>query len=329
MMLIMFSPFRISLLGGGTDIPEFYNRYGGNVLGFASSLGCYVTINNTEIHNRRTAFRLVYSQTEETESTEEIQHPLIREFIRFHGYEELELHFNADLPSVSGLGTSSAFANAMSAGFSHLIGKHLSPREIANFSIHMERSILKEAGGVQDQIISAFGGCCRINMSNDGWTVEKLNLNSDFKNNLLDSIVLVKVGWGSKEFRNSSEIETRKVQSENNINRLKDTLDLANIGIQLFLNEDISELGKTIDHIWHLKRQFEGVSNLEVDECCDFLKTKGAIGCRLLGAGGRGFLLAIGEPGFATKIVELLGKSRALKIKISEYGTKKMEIREQ
>lgn len=322
----MFSPFRVSLLGGGTDIPNFYNNHTGCVLGFASSLGCYLTINDTEIHNRKSAYKLIYSQTEEVNNLEEIRHPLIREYIKFFGYGGIEMHFNADLPSFSGLGTSSAFANAMSAGFSYLQGNQLSPKEIAEFSIYMERNILKEAGGIQDQVISAYGGCCLLEMNKNGWNVRKLLLNDNFKKNLLASLVLVKVGWGSKYIRSSSDIESHKVENKENINRLKSILDLTKNGIKFFNEENIREIGKTINDIWLIKKEFEGVSNPVVDECRDFLMSKGADGCRLLGAGGQGFFLGIGDPGYADKIVDILGKKKALKVKISDFGTRKMEI---
>jgi D-glycero-alpha-D-manno-heptose-7-phosphate kinase len=259
-MLSIFSPFRISLFGGGTDLQAFYEKFESNVVGFATTFGAYVTINTSKIHNRNTRFRIVYSKVENVNAKEEIQHPLVRRYVELMGLDEAEIHFDSDLPSVSGLGTSSAFANALSVAYFHQ--KQFSPtlEDVARLSIKVEREDLGEAGGIQDQVLSAAGGLNLISMSSHGWTVKPLDLPQSFINVLVDSIVLVRVGWRSNEDRQSHALEREKVQGANNIARLSEIRMLSNQGIDALKNQNLDGVGEVMNKIWDVKKSFSNVS---------------------------------------------------------------------
>ena len=320
-MLVGFSPFRVSLLGGGTDIQSYYEKFGCRILGLAVNYGCLVTLNTSALHSRSSNFRLIYSEIETADNVEAIRHPLIREYFKYYNISSAELHFNADLPSISGLGTSSAFANTLTGIFSYAAGKLKSGEEIARETIWMERKKLCEAGGIQDQIISALGGLCEINADIHGWTASKYKCDQAFLKTLIQSLVLVKVGWSSTHSRNAATIESTKMMSADSLALTHEIRRLTDDGFLAFDNTDINLLGKIVDQIWKLKRQMPGVVSDEIGECYDYLKSKGAYGCRLLGAGGRGFMLGIGSPEFVSTVISDLGRSEATTVGICSSGT--------
>lgn len=166
-MVITQTPFRMSFFGGGTDFPGFYNEHGGAVISTTFDKYCYVNVRHLPPFFEYST-ELSYSKIERVKNIDEINHPSIRECMRYLDMRDIRLTYEADLPAKSGLGTSSSFAVGMLNAFYSLKGKYKSKRELADDAIYLERELCNEAGGVQDQIAVAFGGFNRIDFSADG-----------------------------------------------------------------------------------------------------------------------------------------------------------------
>ena len=282
----MFSPFRISLFGGGTDFEEYYIQYPSKLLGFATKFGCWVTINElTSDHNKR--IRLVYSKIEETDRIDNIQTPLIRESLRQSGLKCVELHYNADLGSRSGLGTSSAFANALNLGLG--LAEQNTAYDIAMSSIRMEREILEEAGGIQDQIISSYGGLVKIDMNQFGWQATS-NLEEQYIHYLQEHICLVPVP--EERIGTSATIQEKSASDNELLARTRSqTREYANEGIDSFFNGRTKDVGKLIRETWEAKKMMSGVTNENINKIEDAIKDAGVSSFRLMGAGGGGYFM--------------------------------------
>ena len=169
-MVITQAPFRMSFFGGGTDFPAFYQKHGGKVISTSIDKYCYVNVRHLPPFFEHTT-EVTYSRKEKVRSVEEIQHPAIREAMKFMDMHELILNYDADLPARSGLGSSSSFAVAMLMGFYALKGKYVDKRRLAEEAIHLERVLCKESGGLQDQIAAAYGGFNKITFNKEGFEV--------------------------------------------------------------------------------------------------------------------------------------------------------------
>jgi len=262
-MIITKTPFRMSFFGGGTDIPEFFNEYGGAVISTTFDKYCYVIVRHMPPFHPYIS-EVVHNRFERVNDIEEIEHPLIRECMRLHDIHEIRLTYEGDLPARTGLGTSSTFAVGMLNAFCALKGKMMSKRQLAQEAIHVERDILKEHGGWQDQVAAAFGG---------------LNLLLFYT--------------GIQRF--SSEIQADTfAKPKDKTQRLKDMLVLVDEAEKILCNRNksLSEFGKLLDETWKLKRGTGAkISNGSIDELYSMAIKAGALGGKLLGAGGGGFLL--------------------------------------
>ena len=288
-MIITRTPFRMSFFGGGTDIAEFYEEYGGAVLSTTFDKYCYVNIRHLpRFFDYRT--HLTYSKTEYVNQVDEIQHPLIREAMRFLDIREIRLMYDADLPARSGLGTSSSFAVGMLNAFYALKGKRVDSRRLADEAIYLERELCHEAGGVQDQIAAAYGGLNRIDMDRNGYTVKPIVLSNQRKKQLNENLLLFFTGFS----RFSADIQKK---TEENIDQKKQQLLEMKAMVDeaesiLISKEDLSAFGRLLDVSWRLKRSLSAsISTDVIDEVYAAAIRAGALGGKLLGAGGGGFLL--------------------------------------
>ena len=166
-MIITKTPFRMSFFGGGTDIPEFFNKYGGSVISTTFDKFCYVNVRHMPPCHPYIS-ELVHNRFERVNDIEDIEHPLIRECMRLHDIHEIRLTYEGDLPARTGLGTSSTFAVGMLNAFYALKGKYIDKKRLADEAIYLERVLCNEAGGWQDQIAASFGGMNRIEFNKDG-----------------------------------------------------------------------------------------------------------------------------------------------------------------
>lgn len=289
-MIITKTPFRMSFFGGGTDIPAFFNEYGGAVISTTFDKYCYVNVRHMPPFHPYIS-ELVHNRFERVNRLEEIEHPLIRECMRLHDIHEIRLTYEGDLPARTGLGTSSTFAVGMLNAFCALKGKMMSHRRLAEEAIHVERDILKEHGGWQDQVAAAYGGLNRINFKDGDFSVHPIIISPERKHELDENLMLFYTGIQ----RFSSEIQADTfAKPVNKTQQLLDMLALVDEAEKILTgrNTSLNEFGKLLDTTWKLKRGTGSkVSNGSIDELYDMAIKSGALGGKLLGAGGGGFLL--------------------------------------
>lgn len=328
-IIITQTPFRLSFLGGGTDFPGYFNEYGGGVLATAIDKYLYVTINSLQrFYEKR--IRLSYSKLEFVDSEQELHHPEVREILKNHpsfdGESFLDMHTFADLPASSGMGTSSTFV----VGFLHALyalnGIQKQPTALAYEAIDLEREKLKEAGGWQDQITVAFGGFNFIHFKNNQFQVEPIHLLPEVKNVLEESCLLFFTGGT----RSSAEIQKQAlVILDKSKKRYLDQIKTQALeGLTLVKSvrtgvELVHELGRLLNISWEAKRNLSrSVSNPQIDQMYETVIKAGALGGKLCGAGGHGFLLVLVLPKQRVKVIEALNQFKHLQMKFDAQGTR-------
>lgn len=289
-MIITKTPFRMSFFGGGTDMPEFFNEYGGSVLSTTFDKYCYVNVRHLPPFFDYTS-ELVYSKIERVKNLDKIEHPLVRNAMKMLDMHELRVNYESDLPARTGLGTSSSFAVGMLNAFYALKGKYADKRKLATDAIKLERELCNEAGGWQDQIAASYGGFNRINFNSQGFEVEKVIISSERKKQLNDNLLLFFTGVK----RISAEIQKdTKMSIADKVKQLREMSSLVNDAEKILTDplEDLDEFGRLLDHTWKLKRQTGNkISTNSIDALYNKGIQAGALGGKLLGAGGGGFLL--------------------------------------
>ena len=291
-MIITRSPLRISLGGGGTDLPSYYREHGGFII--AGAIDKYVYIN---IHSRfAEGFLLKYSQMEEASSIDEIRHPIIRESLRTVGIQarNLEITSMADIPSGTGLGSSGSFTTALLKGL-HTYRKNLiHPHQLAEQSCHVEIDLLKEPIGKQDQYIAAYGGVTCFEFGKDGSvTATPLAISEETLFNLEDNLLLFFTGYSRSASSILKEQDDRSRQADGamteNLHFIK---DLAFSSRKALETGDVEEFGRLMNIHWERKKgRSSGMSNGDIDRWYDCAMANGALGGKLIGAGGGGFLM--------------------------------------
>ena len=289
-MIITQTPFRMSFFGGGTDFSGFYNEHGGAVLSTTFDKYAYVTVRHLPpFFEYKT--HLTYSKEEKVCGNAEIVHPAIRNAMEWLDMHDLRLTYEADLPARTGLGTSSSFAVGMLSAFYALKGKYADKRKLADDAIYLERTLCAEAGGVQDQIAASFGGLNRINFSADGYTVHPVIISPERKKELNEHLMLFFTGFS----RFSSDIQKDTEKSmKDKTQQLIEMYHLVDEAEKILTdkNTSLDEFGKLLDYTWKLKRGISsGISTGSIDEQYEKAMKAGALGGKLLGAGGGGFLL--------------------------------------
>ena len=291
-MIITRSPLRVSLAGGGTDLPSYSREHGGFLI--AGAIDKYVYIN---IHSRFVeGFLLKYSRMEEASSIDEIRHPIIREALRLVGIHtrNLEITSMADIPAGTGLGSSGSFTTALLKAL-HAYRKNLvHPHELAEQACQIEIDILKEPIGKQDQYVAAYGGItCFEFAKDDSVTATPLVISEETLFNLEDNLLLFFTGYS----RSASAI--LKDQDDKSAQRDPDMMQNLHFIKELALSVkgalekgDMPEFGRLMNVHWeHKKRRTAGMTNPKIDEWYDCALANGAYGGKLIGAGGGGFLM--------------------------------------
>lgn len=294
-MIITKTPFRMSFFGGGTDMPAFFNEHGGAVISTTFDKYCYVTVRHLPPFFDYTS-ELVYSRIERVDSIEKIEHPLVRNCIKFLDMHELRVNYESDLPARTGLGTSSSFAVGLLNAFYALKGKYASKKQLADEAIYVERELCKESGGWQDQIAAAFGGFNRIDFKDNGYKVSPIIISPGRKQRLNDNLLLFFTGFSrfSSEIQKSTEAAIKDKTAQ-----LKEMLGLVDEAQEVLVNDksDLDDFGRLLDTTWRLKRQTGAkISTGSIDELYEKGIKAGALGGKLLGAGGGGFLVFYVQP---------------------------------
>lgn len=295
-MIITKTPFRMSFFGGGTDMEDYFKENGGAVLSTTFDKYCYVTVRHLpKFFDYKT--HLTYSKMEYVNKYEEIEHPLIREGMRMLDMHELRLTYESDLPARSGLGTSSSFAVGMLNSFYALKGKYADKKKLADEAIYLERVLCDEAGGWQDQIAAAFGGFNRINFNADGYEVLPVIISPERKRQLNNNLMMFFTGFT----RFSSDVQKANNVSGSEVKRarLKKMYELVDEAEAVLTdkNRDLDDFGRLLDTTWRLKKGTGGaISTGSIDELYEKGISAGALGGKLLGAGGGGFLVFYVQP---------------------------------
>ncbi len=291
-MIITQTPFRMSFFGGGTDMEEYFRTNKGAVISTTIDKYCYVNVRHLPpFFDYKT--EISYSKTERVKNIEEIQHPAVRNAMKLLDMRDIRLTYEADLPARSGLGTSSSFAVGMLNAFYALKGKYVSKKRLADEAIYLERVMCNEVGGFQDQIAASFGGLNRINFNENGYEVFPIIISPERKKKLNDNLLMFFTGFT----RFSSEIQKTNKASinidEKNM-KLKKMYNLVDIAEEILTNKDkdLDEFGKLLDYTWKLKKETgKAISTSNIDLLYEKGIKAGALGGKLLGAGGGGFLV--------------------------------------
>lgn len=320
-MIITQTPFRMSFFGGGTDFSGFYNEHGGAVLSTTFDKYAYVTVRHLPpFFDYKT--HLTYSKEEKINSIDEIQHPAIRNAMQWLDMHKIRLTYEADLPARSGLGTSSSFAVGMIEAFYALKGKYADKRKLADDAIYLERTLCAESGGIQDQIAASFGGFNRIDFSRDGYTVRPVIMSKERKEDLNNHLMLFFTGFS----RFSSDIQKCTEKSmKDKTSELLEMYRLVDDAEKILTDKNVplDEFGRLLDHTWKLKRGISsGISTGSIDEQYQKAVSAGALGGKLLGAGGGGFLLFYVPEEKQQAVKEALKGQMHVPFKFENDGTK-------
>jgi D-glycero-alpha-D-manno-heptose-7-phosphate kinase len=305
-MIICRTPFRISFFGGGTDYPSWYRLHGGAVLAATIDKYCYLTCRHLPPFFEH-RLRVVYSKIETCRTVEEITHPAVRETLRFLKIDRgIELHHDGDLPARSGMGSSSAFTVGLLHALHALRGEMPTKAQLARESIHIEQELLRETVGSQDQVMAAYGGLRHVKFAPDG-AIEStpLVLPAERVAELRAHLMLVYTGIArtAADVARSyvAEIESRRRQLRILKELVEESIDVLASGM------DIRAFGDLLHEAWQAKRSLSAqVSNSEIDNLYERARSAGALGGKLTGAGGGGFLLLFVPPGQRADVLEAL-----------------------
>jgi D-glycero-alpha-D-manno-heptose-7-phosphate kinase len=315
----------MSFFGGGTDMPEYFLQHKGAVLSTTFDKYCYVNVRHLpRFFDYSNEF--CYSVIERVSSPDEIKHPAIRNAVKMLKMQEIRLSYEADLPARSGLGTSSSFAVGMLEAFHALKGHYRSKKTLAEEAIHLERDLCGEAGGWQDQIAASFGGLNRINFEGDRFEVLPIIIDPSRKKELNSNLVLLFTGFT----RFSSEIQKEnKAQSsleiENKNAVLGKMYEIVDEAEKILEDNDrsLDDFGRLLDVTWNLKKESgKAVTNSNIDFLYDKGKKAGALGGKLLGAGGGGFLLFYVPKERRRDVVDAFGDLLNVPFRFEDSGTR-------
>lgn len=305
-MIISRTPFRISFFGGGTDYPAWYLKHGGSVLATTIDKYCYLNCRYLPPFFEH-RFRVVYSKMENTLTIDDINHPSVRECLRYLAIDRgMEIHHDADLPARSGMGSSSAFTVGLLHALYALKGHMPSRRQLASEAIHIEQNILKETVGSQDQILAAYGGLNHVTfLPNGEFAVKNITLPPERLHSLNEHLMLFYTGIKRTASNIADtflhDLDSRRRQLRIMKDLVEESMTILNSG------QDINAFGELLHEAWLTKRSLStAVSNSDVDTMYEQARNAGAIGGKLTGAGGGGFLLLFVPPEKQTEVRQSL-----------------------
>lgn len=320
-MIITKTPFRMSFFGGGTDIQNYFKENGGAVLSTTFDKYCYVTVRHLPRFFKYDT-HLTYSKMEYVNNVDDIEHPAIRNAMKMLDIHEIRLTYDSDLPARSGLGTSSSFAVGMLNAFYALKGKYADKKKLANEAIYLERILCNEEGGWQDQIAASFGGLNRINFNADGYEVLPIIISQERKKHLNNNLMMFFTGFT----RFSSDVQkTNALGRENKKAKLFMMYDLVDEAERILTDKhaDLDKFGRLLDVTWKLKRSTgSAVSTDSIDGLYAKGIEAGALGGKLLGAGGGGFLLFYVQPERQAVVREAMKDLMYIPFEFEDGGTR-------
>lgn len=292
----------MSFFGGGTDMENYFKENGGAVLSTTFDKYCYVNVRHLPRFFEYST-EISYAITERVTSVDDIKHPAVRNAMKMLDMHEIRLSYEADLPARSGLGTSSSFAVGMLNAFYALKGKYADKKKLADEAIYLERVLCGEAGGWQDQIAASFGGFNRINFGKDGYEVLPVIISPERKRTLNDNLLMFFTGFT----RFSSDVQKANSSggAKDRNAMLREMYGLVDDAEKILTEKtaDLDDFGRLLDHTWKLKRQTgSAVSTNSIDGLYEKGMKAGALGGKLLGAGGGGFLVFYVQPEYQESV---------------------------
>lgn len=321
-MIIVRTPLRVSLFGGGTDFPEYFAHNGGAVIGSSIDKYIYHTISSFPSWLFEHKIRFAYRQVEHVTDIEKLQHVPFREILRYHEiYENIEVNLASDLPSFTGLGSSSSFTVGLIKGIHAFKGKLLDMKSLAETAIHLERTILKESVGLQDQIFASYGGFNHIKFRGmNSFEVERINVDEELTGRLSNNLLMYYTGMT----RRASEIEKIKIRKLDENMRLLDQMHTCVDVARNILSspEALDDIGCLLNESWQLKKCLSSeVTNNRIDAAYGYGLENGALGGKLLGAGGGGFLLFYVPERAQRKFREAFSKMHEVVFSLNAMGS--------
>lgn len=317
-MIITRTPFRVSFFGGGTDYPAWYKKNGGAVLSTTIDKYCYVSLRYLPPFFEH-KYRLVYSKTEDVKTIDEIHHPTARECLKYMGIDKgIEIHHDGDLPARSGIGTSSSFTVGLLQALFALNKKKVTRVQLALAATFIEQDMVKENVGNQDQIAASLGGFRVISFNKGGSFIAlPACVNQLVVDNLEKHLMLVFTGFPhvASDVAQSYDYDKANNALRQMQSQVAEACDILN-------SNDILEFGKLLDKTWQLKKQLSPkVSTPYTDYIYEKATKAGAIGGKVLGAGGGGFMLLFAEPDKHNRIKEALDSLLFVPFKFEKEGT--------
>lgn len=320
-MIITKTPFRMSFFGGGTDMENYFRENDGAVLSTTFDKYCYVNVRHLPRFFDYST-ELSYSRMERVTDVEDIQHPAIRNAMKMLDMHEIRLTYEADLPARSGLGTSSSFAVGMLNAFYALKGKYADKKRLADEAIYLERVLCNESGGWQDQIAASFGGFNRINFNANGYEVLPVIISPERKKQLNENLMMLFTGFT----RFSSDVQkANKVTDKEKHAQLRQIYELVDEAEQVLVDKtrDLNDFGRLLDTTWKLKRQTgAAISTNSIDALYTKGIEAGALGGKLLGAGGGGFLVFYVQPEKQNAVREAMKDLMYIPFRFEDGGTR-------
>jgi len=320
-MIISRTPFRVSFFGGGTDYHGWYKEHRGAVLSTTIDKYCWITCRYLPPFFEHKS-RIIYSKMEHPKTIEDIDHPAVRETLRFLNINEgIEIHHDGDLPARTGLGSSSAFTVGLLNSLYALKGIIPTKEKLAREAIHIEQDMIKENVGCQDQMAAAYGGLNYMEFGGSSHlSVRPITLSADTLGHLQEHLMLFFTGFS----RLASEVAAHQVSNiPNKIKELTTMHQLTQEALNVLNSNDLMRFGRMLDESWTLKRSLsDKITTSHIDALYDTAIKAGALGGKLLGAGGGGFILFFVEPHKQAKVRASLKDLLEVPFKFEHLGSK-------
>ncbi len=325
MLITSRTPLRVSFFGGGTDYPEYFDRRPGAVIGMAIDKYIYVSALRLATFLQY-KYRVSYSRVETESRIEDLQHPVVRAVLQYYGITDaLDIGIMADLPASSGLGSSSAFTVGLINLISTLRSVALTKFDLGRTAIHIEREVLKEHVGSQDQLHAAFGGINRFDFIDGRIRISPIQMTSDCQKQFVSSLVLLYTGLT----RYASDTLEEQIASTKDLKvdrELDQLVELTSQAVRVLEGPDpdalVREFGAMMHEGWMVKRKLSSkVSNAAIDELYERARGAGALGGKLCGAGGGGFLLMVVPPAIRERFAAMMAPTIAIPVDIDTLGS--------
>lgn len=320
-MYISKTPFRISLIGGGTDFPLYYKNYPGLVIGGTIDKYCYVTARKLpSVFNYK--HRIVWSKNEVVNNHNQIKHPTVKAVFKYLKINYgLEIHYQGDLQKNSGLGTSSSFCVGLLNVLNHLNNKKMSKKKLSKLALNIEQNIMRENSGSQDPIWATYGGFNSITFKKDDFNIKRILINNDKLKELSENFILIYTGI--TKFSNNIEKDKIKKLSKN-IKYLNEIYLLAKDFENNFLKlKNFDFIGSVLNEYWSIKKKLSNkVTNNKINEIYNEALLAGCLGGKILGSGGGGFLLMYCNKNNQLKVKKRLKKLSTIKFNFVNHHSK-------